>query len=124
MGRLATAVRPWESTWTEEGHRYPRVDASFETVLETESGLRWTGRMASLGPFGAKVRLHEWEESPPEGTILWLEFEPPDGEPGMSLKGILWREDPDGLVIVFLNLDSHEFLRLKTLVNRLPRRLL
>lgn len=37
----------------------------------------------------------------------------------MSVKGMVWRTDPDGLVIVFLDLSAHAFLRMKSLVKTL-----
>ena len=75
--------------------------------------------MMVLGPFGVKLRLDATEAGPPVGTVVRLKFEPPDGKSLMSINGIVWRVDPDGVVITFLNLRPHEFLRLKSLVDSL-----
>jgi hypothetical protein len=58
--------------------------------------------------------------APPEGTTLQLHFAPPDGEPPMLIKGLVWRIDRDGQAIVFINLSGSDFIRLKKLVSPTP----
>lgn len=119
-GRMA--ARPEGTIRPEERRRYPRVEVTLHIELETDRGSKRTGTILNLSPYGTKVKVGGKEPPPIEGSILRLRFEPRDGEPPLLLRGIVWRFDPDGQVVVFLNLRPHEFLRLKTLVNRLPRK--
>lgn len=103
-----------------ERRRYPRGDVALKIIMEDHRGAHWRGEMVALNPFGAKVRLDRNETSPPPGSLVGLQFSPPDGEPPMALKGIVWRvdagEDP---VVVFSNLSTHEFLRLRRLTDNI-----
>jgi len=108
-------------TRIEDRRRSPRVAVAWDVTLENERGSQWTGEMISLGPFGVKVRVETEESGLSEGSVLRLQFSPPDGKfpTPMSVKGMVWRTDPDGLVIVFLDLNAHAFLRMKSLVKTL-----
>lgn len=75
------------------------------------------GELSGLNPFGAKLLLRSRHSLPPEGTTLHLHFSPPDGEPPMTLKGLVWRTDRDGQALVFINLKTDDFLRLRKLVS-------
>ena len=105
----------------EDRRRSPRVAVAWNVTLENDGGIQWAGEMIGLGPFGVKVRVETEESSLSEGTIIRLQFAPPDGKfpTPMSVKGMVWRVDPDGLVIVFLDLNAHAFLRMKSLVKTL-----
>lgn len=120
MGHPAVAGQ--EETWTEQRPGQSRGDTALDVALEDDSGMKWTGTMAGLGPTGAKVRVGGKEAPPSEGTLVRLRFAPSDGGSPMSIRGIAWRQDPDGLVIAFLSPTPDEFLRLKTFATRLPRR--
>ena len=108
-------------TRIEDRRRSPRVAVALDVTLENERGSQWTGEMISLGPFGVKVRVEAEESGLSEGSVLRLQFSPPDGKfpTPMSVKGMVWRTDPDGLVIVFLDLNAHASLRMKSLVKTL-----
>ncbi len=73
----------------------------------------------SLSPFGVKVRLAATDPGPPVGTEVQLQFAPSDRKGPMSIKGIVWRVDPDGLAVALLKLSVDEFYRLKSLVDTL-----
>ena len=104
----------------EERRRYPRVDVAWNVAVGWGPRFNWQGEIISLGPFGVKVRLGEKEPGPPAGTEVQLQFTPPDGKAPLSIKGIVWRVDPDGLAIALLKLSVDEFYRLKSLVETLP----
>lgn len=102
-----------------ERRRYPRGEVAWEVTLEHDGGARWWGETVALNPFGAKVRLGTKETNPPPtGSIVRLQFSPPDGGPRMAVKGIVWRVDSGDLVVVFSNLSTDDFLRLKHLTDR------
>ncbi len=105
----------------EDRRRSPRVVVAWNVTLENDGGVQWAGEMIGLGPFGVKVRVETEESGLSEGSIVRLQFAPPDGKfpTPMSVKGMVWRVDPDGLVIVFLDLSAHAFLRMKSLVKAL-----
>lgn len=108
-------------TRIEDRRRHPRVAVAWNVTLENDRGLQWAGELISFGPFGVKVSVETEESSLSEGSIVRLQFSPPDGKfpTPMSVKGMVWRVDPDGLVIVFLDLNAHAFLRMKSLVKTL-----
>lgn len=81
-------------------------------------GFQWRGETVALNPFGAKVRLETKAPGPEAGSLVRLHFSPPDGKPAMTLKGLVWRVDAGDAVVVFSNLSSKEFLRLKYLTDR------
>jgi CheY-like chemotaxis protein len=105
----------------EDRRRSPRVVVAWNVTLENDGGVQWAGEMIGLGPFGVKVKVETEESGLSEGSIVRLRFAPPDGKfpTPMSVKGMVWRVDPDGLVIVFLDLNAHAFLRMKSLVKTL-----
>ena len=105
----------------EDRRRSPRVAVAWNVTLENDRGDQWAGEMVGLGPFGVKVGVETGESSLSEGSIVRLQFAPPDGKfpTPMSVKGMVWRVDPDGLVVVFLDLNTHAFLRMKSLVKTL-----
>lgn len=98
--------------------RHPRAEVAWRIVLEHEGGFQWRGETVALSPFGAKVRLVTKAPGPEAGSLVRLHFSPPDGKPAMTLKGLVWRVDAGDAVVVFSNLSSKEFLRLKYLTDR------
>lgn len=118
-GRPSMARPRGGVTLPEDRRRYPRVEVSWTITLENGARSEWQGEMVVLSPFGAKVRLGMAEPGPPEGSIVRLQFAPPDGESPipMSVKTIVWRADRDGLILVFLDLSPPEFHRIKSLVD-------
>lgn len=73
--------------------------------------------MVGLGPFGARLRLDPARSRLPVGSIIRLRFGPPDGEPPMAVQALVWRSDRRGEAVVFVNLRTADFQRLKKLVN-------
>ena len=104
---------------TDERRRYPRAEVVWDIILASENGSRWRGETADLNQFGVRVRFESSEPGPSAGTIVRLQFAPPDGESPMFLKGIVWHVHAQGSVVLFSNLATNEFLRLKQLTDRL-----
>lgn len=96
--------------------RFPRARAEWEVTVETPGRRAQKGRLSGLNPFGAKLHLRSKESRPSDGATIQLRLAPPDGEPPMTMKGLVWRTDSDGQAIVFINLGTAEFVRLKKLV--------
>ena len=103
----------------EERRRYPRVEVAWNVAVGWGPRFQWQGEIVSLGAFGVKVRLGEKEPGPPAGTEVRLQFAPPDKRTPLSIKGIVWRVDPDGVAVALLKLSVDDFYRLKSLVDTL-----
>jgi hypothetical protein len=95
------------------------VEIAWNVAVGWGPRFQWEGAIVSLSPFGLKVRLGEKEPGPPVGTEVQLGFRPPDKKAPLSVKGIVWRVDPDGLAVALLKLDVDDFYRLKSLVDTL-----
>ncbi|MBI2154966.1 MAG: response regulator [Candidatus Rokubacteria bacterium] len=99
--------------------RYPRVEVSLDVKVEQPAAGAARGRSVDLSPFGVKLRSAEALE--PGGTVR-LSFNPPDGDPLISVLSVLVRKDPDGHSFTFVNLTNPDFIRLKKFVDsRLPQ---
>ncbi len=84
--------------------RYRRVEVAWDITVESIRRFEWSGEIVSFGPFGMKVRLKANEPVPTEGTVVRLQFVPPDEKSPLSIEGIVCRVDPDGLAITLMNL--------------------
>ena len=104
---------------TEERRRYPRVEVAWNVAVGWGPRFNWQGEIVSLSPFGLKAKLGEKEPGPPAGTEVQLEFTPPDQKAPLSIRGVVWRVDPDGLAVALLKLSVDDFYRLKSLVDGL-----
>ena len=104
---------------TEERRRYARVEIAWNVAVGWGPRFKWQGEIVSLSPFGVKVRLGATDPGPPVGTEVQLQFAPPDKQAPLSLNGVVWRVDPDGLAVALLKLGVDEFYRLKSLVDAL-----
>ena len=113
-------ARPRRILKKPDTRRFPRAAVEWDVTLETPGRRAQKAKLSGLNPFGAKLHPRAKNPSPPEGTTLQLHFAPPDGEPPMLIKGLVWRIDRDGQAIVFINLSGSDFIRLKKLVNPTP----
>src|SRR5712691_4991006 len=102
-------------TW--DSRRYPRAETEWDVTVESPGSRAKKGKLKGVNPFGAKLRLRAKQPAPRDGTTLQLRFAPSRGEPPLTIKGLVWRTDSDGQAIVFINLHTSDFLRLKTLVH-------
>ena len=101
---------------TRDSRRYPRAEMEWDVIVESPGSRAKKGKLTGLNPFGAKLRLRAKQPAPHEGATVQLRFAPSRGEPPLTIKGLVWRTDSDGQAIVFINLNTGDFLRLKTLV--------
>ena len=113
-------ARPKRILKKPDTRRFPRAEVEWDVTVETPGRRAQKAKVSGLNPFGAKLHLRTKQSPPPEGTTLQLHFAPPDGEPSMVIKGLVWRIDRDGQAIVFVNLSGSDFLRLKKLVAVTP----
>ena len=118
-GRHMGATQSQRAIQMEERRRYPRVEVAWNVAVGWGPRFNWQGEIVSLGPFGVKVRVGEKDPGPPVGTEVQLQFAPPDKKAPLSIKGIVWRVDPDGVAVALLKLGVDEFYRLKSLVDAL-----
>lgn len=116
-GRIPASRIAKTLTRLRDARRYPRAQAEWDVTVETPGSRSKKGKLMGLNPFGAKLRLRSRQPGPPEGTTIQLRFAPSHGEPPLTTKGLVWRTDSDGQAIVFINLSTNDFQRLRTLVN-------
>ncbi len=115
-------ARPTPILKKPDPRRFPRSEREWDVTVEAPGRRTQKAKISGLNPFGAKLHLRSKQPGPPEGTTLQLHFAPPDGEPPMVIKGLIWRTDRDGQAIVFVNLSANDFLRLKKVVTAALRR--
>jgi CheY-like chemotaxis protein len=115
VGGLARGMK------ADDRRRYPRVKVDWPVTLEKErhGGSPWPGHLRGLGPFGAKVIVESEDPGPPIGAIVRVQCTPPDEEAPFAVNGLVWREDPDGVAIVFVDLSAKEFDHMKRRVDTL-----
>lgn len=75
--------------------------------------------MVALDRARAKVALETKKPGPPEGSNVWLQFDPPNRESPMVFGGMVLGVDSDGSITVLLSLTTREFHGLQNLVNTL-----
>lgn len=119
MGAQTVEASGEGSARPEDRRRYPRAEAAWEITLGADSGRRWRTQTIDLNQFGIKVRARTEDPGPAVGSIVRVQLAPPDGKPPLSITGIVWRTDAEGAVIVFSNLATNEFHRLKDLTDGL-----
>ena len=95
--------------------RYPRVGIELDFTLEA-SGIRWQGKTVDLSPYGVKVALPGTAIQPAWGTAVQMRLASPDGRPLVSVKGIVWRKEPEGMAVLFVELGRDQLEGLKALV--------
>lgn len=120
LKRRAKRIRRTRMLRNPDTRRFPRLEAQWDVTVETPGRRAQKGRLSGLNPFGAKLHPRSKQSVPAEGATLQIHLAPPDGEPPMAIKGLVWRKDRDGLAIVFVNLSSSDFVRLKKLVAPAP----
>jgi PilZ domain-containing protein len=74
-------------------------------AVEMPGGRTLNRETIDVGPHGVKVRLDETVGS---GSRARLRFQPPDRQP-LDLESIVWRNDSDDPVFVFVNMPAEDF---------------
>src|SRR5438552_10181183 len=93
-----------------ELRRYPRARASWRVAVEMPGGRTVNRETIDVGPHGVKVKL---DESVGAASRVRLRFQPPDRKP-LDVESIVWRNDSDGPVFVFVNMPDGDSERLKS----------
>ncbi len=96
--------------------RYPRAEVDLVVLLDANPDITLRGTAEGLSPFGVKLRLHAADPRLSAGTLARLHCSLFDGEPLLSVEGLVWRVDPDGVVVVFVGLQPEIFSRLRACV--------
>jgi CheY-like chemotaxis protein len=99
-----------------ERRRAPR--ASLETTVRVleDDGTEWLGTSVSVSPFSMQIRP---QNAIRPGRVVRLSFTPPDGGSPLQALAMLVREERDGAVFFFADLNAPAVRRLSTLVARL-----
>ena len=113
-GRASQEQTPIRVT---DRRRYPRAEVDRVVFLEANLNIAFRGTVAGLSPFGVKLRLHAGDPRLSAGTLVRLHCPLFDGEALLSIEGLVWRVDPDGVVVVFVGLRPEIFSRLRALVD-------
>jgi CheY-like chemotaxis protein len=95
--------------------RYPRIALSVDVRVEQEAALWQPGWTTDLSPFGIRFRVPVRTLRP--GHLVRLAFEPPDGQPGMSVLSLVVRLDAEDAAASFIDLTAGDFRRLRALVD-------
>jgi hypothetical protein len=70
-------------------------------------------KTVDVSPFGVKVGL---DERLPDGTPARLRFSVPDRRP-LQFNSVVWRNDANGPVFVFLGASEDQLTRMKLLID-------
>jgi hypothetical protein len=121
FGRLAPAasdrLKPLLPTW-ELRRRAARVGIELPIRIEGRDGPT-EGQTIDLSAFGGRVKTHR-RLTP--GDMVAVQLVPRDGLGVMSVRAVVWEADTQGGVLVFANLATTDFVRLRSYVDSLlPR---
>lgn len=96
-----------------------RADADLDINFEAETPYDWCGKTINLSPYGVKVALPASAIRPSEGTSVKLRLVAPDSGVPISVTGMVWRREPKGMVLLFLEMKAEELERLRGVVDSL-----
>jgi hypothetical protein len=99
--------------------RARRTEVALEINFDGDMPHYWRGRTVDLSPFGVKVAWPPTAVQPLWGTGVRLRIASPNGQPPISLKGIVWRRESESVVLLFVEMRQEERERLKVLLERL-----
>ena len=114
----ARRVEPLVGGW-DTRRRGPRATRPLPVSIRVERGESGQGKTLDLSAFGARIAT-DLDLQP--GDTAKLEFQPEiDGDP-LRLSAVVWSLADRGVVFVFANLRSSDFVRLNQYVGRLVER--
>jgi CheY-like chemotaxis protein len=117
LGSLAR--RLGERLATVNRRRYPRVALSLDVGVERE-GIPWgCGVTTDLSPFGMRMSVPPGQLQP--GELVRITFQPPDGQPPISVLSLIVRRETRVAAANFIDLIADDFRRLRSLVDRCSR---
>ncbi len=101
--------------------RAPRAAAQLDINLDTEPPRYWQGKYKTinLSTIGVKVAWPATAGQPPWGTGVQLFLAGPDGQRPLSVKGLVWRREPQSVAFLFIELKPEQRERLEVLVESL-----
>ena len=99
--------------------RAPRGDAELDINLDAERPRYWQGKTINLSTSGVKVAWPATAKQPSWGTSVQLRLSGSDGQPLISLKGLVWRREAESVAFLFIELKPEQRERLKALAESL-----
>ena len=81
-----------------------------------DDGTEWFGTSVTVSPFSVRIRPRVAVRP---DRVVKLSFTPPDGGPALAALALLVREEPDGAIYFFADLNAPAVSRLSTLIARL-----
>ena len=112
--RVGVSVRP-----VKDRRKAPRIDVELDINLDAEKPHYWQGKTINLSPFGVKVALPASAGQPPWGSSVQVRLAATNGRPPISVKGIVWRREPDSTALLLVELGREQLEHLKALVESL-----
>ena len=106
--------KPFVPTW-DLRRRAERVGVELSIHVEGH-GLATEGHTVDLSAVGGRVIT---EASLTPGNLVALTLTPKDGQGPMSIRAVVWEVDARGSVLVFANLSTADFSRLRAYVDSL-----
>ena len=119
--RLKDLVDSLLHTPLEDRRRAPRADAELDIQLDVETPRCWQGnyKTVNVSTTGVKVAWPATGGQPPWGTGVQLRLAGPDGQRSLSVKGLVWRREPQSVAFLFIELKPEQRERLQALVDSL-----
>ena len=99
-----------------------RADADLDINFDAETPGDWQGKTIDLSPFGIKVAWPATTIQPLWGTGVQLRLAATDGQPPISVKGIIWRREPNSVTLLLVEVGRDQGERLKALLDSLQIR--
>ncbi len=107
-------------TGVKDRRRSPRVDAELNVSFDAERPYGWRqSKIVNLSLLGAKVALPGTATQPEWGTAVQMRLASPTGHSPVSVKGVVWRKEPESMAVLFVELGQDQLDRLKTLIESL-----
>jgi hypothetical protein len=117
FARLKDVVDSLLQSFSKDRRRSPRVEPKMDISFDAEEPNGWRGsKIVNLSPFGMKVALPAAAIQPAWGTSVQLHLTGPNGQPPVSVKGIVWRNEPQSMALMFVELGRDQVDRLQALV--------
>ena len=94
----------------------PRAALATTVHVVEDDGTEWFGTSVTVSPFSVRIRPRVAVRP---GRVVKLSFTPPDGGPALQALALLVREEPEGAIYFFADLNAPAVSRLSTLIARL-----
>ncbi len=108
--------RPGPRAERRERRSAPRAALATTVRVVEDDGTEWFGTSVTVSPFSVRIRPRVAVRP---GRVVKLSFTPPDGSPALQALALLVREEPEGAIYFFADLNAPAVSRLSTLIARL-----